>query len=307
MPPSPGVKIAVGPESSPDWVREAVVRGGGQLCEMSDARGLVWSAPYAPVELAEVLERHPQVEWVQVPFAGVEGYIHLVDEDRVWTCGKGVYAEPVAEHALGLLLAGMRNIGVYAQTHEWSGPVGRNLLGANVTILGAGGITTSLVRLLSPFGCRITVVRNMPNHFEGVHEVLTSERLVDGLVGADAVVVALPLTPDTDGILSRAEFEIMESHAWLVNVGRGRHIVTDDLVWALANGEIAGAALDVTDPEPLPENHPLWSFTNCIITPHVGNTPDMAVPLLSERIMRNVANFVSGDPLIGLIHPELGY
>ncbi len=80
----------------------------------------------------------------------------------------------------------------------------------------------------------------------------------------------------------------MEQHAWLVNVARGRHVVTDDLVWALRKGVIGGAGLDVTDPEPLPDDHPLWSLPNCIITPHVGNTPEMAVPLLSERIATNV-------------------
>ena len=88
---------------------------------------------------------------------------------------------------------------------------------------------------------------------------------------------------------------------------RGGHIVTDDLVGALENGDIGGAALDVTDPEPLPEGHPLWSLPNCIITPHVGNTPEMAVPLLGERIRENVSRWVSGRPLIGLIDPHAGY
>ena len=99
----------------------------------------------------------------------------------------------------------------------------------------------------------------------------------------------------------------MEKHAWIINVARGAHIVTDDLVWALETGEIAGAALDVTDPEPLPPNHPLWSLSNCIITPHVGNTPEMAVPLLSERITANVRRYRSGEELIGRIDISRGY
>lgn len=300
-------RIAVGPDSAPDWVRDAVVAGGGEVVDIVDARGLVWASPTAAQELGDVIDANPHIEWVQLPWAGVERFVHLVDEDRLWTCGKGVYAEPVAEHALSLLLAGMRNVADYARQHEWSAPVGRNLLGANVTILGAGGITTSLVRLLKPFGCHITVVRNMPDHFPGADTVMTSVNLIDSLVGADAVVVALALTPDTDGILSRGEFEQMERHAWIVNVGRGRHIVTDDLVWALQERVIGGAALDVTDPEPLPAGHPLWSLPNCIITPHVGNTPEMAVPLLSERIAENVRRFATGVELVGAIHPELGY
>ena len=300
-------RIAVGPDSAPQWIRDAVVAGGAAIVEPGDAQGIVWASPVAADELGEVLDANPHIEWVQLPWAGSERFIHLVDDSRLWTCGKGVYAEPVAEHALALLLAGMRNIADYARQREWTGPVGRNLLGANVTILGAGGITRSLVRLLNPFGCHITVVRNMPEHFEGADVVMTSENLIDALAGADAVVVALALTPDTDGILSRSEFEQMEPHAWIVNVGRGRHIVTDDLVWALREGVIGGAALDVTDPEPLPAGHPLWSLPNCFISPHVGNTPEMAVPLLSERITSNVRRFASGDELVGAINAELGY
>ena len=107
--------------------------------------------------------------------------------------------------------------------------------------------------------------------------------------------------------LSRDELEMMESHAWLVNVARGKHIVTDDLVHALTNGIIGGAGLDVTEPEPLPDGHPLWTLPNCIITPHVGNTPEMAIPLLSERITQNVRLFARGQDLLGPVHADLGY
>ena len=92
-----------------------------------------------------------------------------------------------------------------------------------------------------------------------------------------------------------------------MNVARGRHIVTDDLVTALRDGEIGGAGLDVTDPEPLPDGHPLWSLPNCIITPHVGNTPEMAVPLLAERVRANVRRFAAGEELLGPVYVDLGY
>ena len=300
-------RIAVEPSTSPQWVRDAVLAGGGEVVDISEATGLVWSAAYSIEALEDQLEKHPNINWVQLPFAGSEAFMHLVNHDRVWTCGKGVYAEPVAEHALGLLLAGFRHIGNYARQKGWTSPVGQNLLGANITILGGGGITTSLVRLLQPFACNITVVRLSAEPLEGVQTVVGPASLVDGIVGADAVVVALALTPDTIGILGRNEFGLMERHAWVVNVGRGRHIVTDDLVWALQESVIGGAALDVTNPEPLPEGHPLWSLPNCIITPHIGNTPAMAVPLLSARIIENVRHYVAGEPLVGCIDPELGY
>jgi len=302
-----GHRIAVAPETSPTWVANAVRDGGGEVVDVADAQALVWTNPRDADGLANVLQMHPHLSWVQVPFAGVENFVHLIDDSRVWTCGKGVYAEPVAEHALALMLTGMRHIAGYARESSWSGPHGINLLGARVTILGGGGITESLLRLLQPFGCHITVVRKNIEHMNGASDVVRPEHLIDSLAGADVVVLALSLTPETTAIISRAELEMMESHAWIVNVARGGHIVTDDLVWALENNRIGGAALDVTDPEPLPENHRLWSLPNCIITPHVGNTPEMAVPLLAERIRTNVSHFVHGEALIGTVDPERGY
>ena len=300
-------RIAVAPSSSPEWVRQAVLAGGGEVAEPAEATAVVWTAARDPQGLADLLRDNNHIEWVQVPFAGIENFIPVIDDSRTWTCGKGVYAEPVAEHVLALALAGMRHVAQYARESSWSGPVGRNLLNANVTIVGGGGITESLIRLLTPFGCNITVVRRNVEHIEGADTVVGNENLVDALVGADLVVLALSLTPETEGLLGRPEFELMESHAWIVNVARGAHIVTDDLVWALENNIIGGAALDVTNPEPLPEGHPLWKLPNCIITPHVGNTPEMAVPLLSERITQNVSRYLANEQLIGLVDVKNGY
>ena len=204
---------------------------------------------------------------MQLPFAGIENFVHLLDDEHVWACGKGVYAEPVAELALTLGLAGLRGLATYSRAQSWEPPQGRNLLGARVTILGGGGITTSLVRLLQPFDCHITVVRRRAEDLDGVDDVLDADRYADALPGADLVVLALALTPETEGLIAADELALMEDHAWLVNVARGRHVVTDDLVVALRDGVIGGAGLDVTDPEPLPAGHPLWTMPNCIITP----------------------------------------
>jgi phosphoglycerate dehydrogenase-like enzyme len=286
---------------------DAVVEGGGEVVPVAEAEALVWGAARDPDGLEVVLQDAAHIRWVQLPFAGIENFVHLIDESRLWTCGKGVYAEPVAEMALTLALAGLRGFGTYTRATEWSKPRGHNLLGSHVTILGGGGITESLIGLLRPFDCRITVVRNRVTEMVGVDEVLQSDRYLDALPDADLVVLALALTPETEGIISRSELEVMGDRAWLVNVARGRHVVTDDLVWALQNDVIGGAGLDVTDPEPLPPGHPLWTLPNCIITPHVGNTPEMAVPLLSERIMVNVRAWATGDDLVGPVFTELGY
>jgi phosphoglycerate dehydrogenase-like enzyme len=288
-------------------VIDAVIAGGGFIVEPSEASAVVWTAARDAQGLHDVLELHEHIKWVQVPFAGIENFVSIIDDRRTWTCGKGVYAEPVAEHALGLALAGMRHIAAYSRSEEWSQPAGRNLLGASVTIVGGGGITESLIRLLSAFKCNITVVRRTVEYIEGADIVVGQDNLVDALVGADVVFLALSLTPETDGLIGRPEFELMEPHAWIINVARGRHIVTEDLVWALENDIIGGAALDVTDPEPLPGDHRLWSLPNCIITPHVGNTPEMAVPLLSARITDNVRRFGQGEQLVGLVDVRHGY
>jgi phosphoglycerate dehydrogenase-like enzyme len=307
MPSTSAPRIAVAPASAPSWFAEAVIAGGGEVVPVAEADALVWGAARDAAGLAQLLSEADHVKWVQLPWAGIENFAHLLDDERQWTCGKGVYAEPVAEMALTLALAGLRSIDWYARETSWSGQRGRNLLGANVTILGGGGITRSLVRLLAPFDCHITVVRRHVDEMEGVVSVVESERYLDALPGADLVVLALALTPETEGIISRNELEAMENHACLVNVARGGHIVTDDLVWALTNGVIGSAGLDVTDPEPLPPDHPLWALPNCIITPHVGNTAEMAVPLLSERISTNVRRWAAGEDLVGSVYTDLGY
>jgi phosphoglycerate dehydrogenase-like enzyme len=300
-------RIALAPDGAPAWMAAAITDGGGHIVALPDAEAIVWAEPRHPDLLVEALDAAPEVQWVQLPFAGIENFVHLVDHDRTWTCGKGVYAEPVAELALTLALAGLRGMGVYARAHDWMAPQGRNLLRARVTILGGGGITESLVRLLQPWDCHITVVRRTANHLEGVDDVLEADRYADALPGADLVVLALALTAETDGIIAADELSLMEDHAWLVNVARGRHVVTADLVDALRDGVIGGAGLDVTDPEPLPVDHPLWSMPNCLITPHVGNTPAMAKPLLAERIRTNVRRYAEGDELIGLVDADAGY
>ncbi|MGB0113529.1 MAG: D-isomer specific 2-hydroxyacid dehydrogenase family protein [Ilumatobacteraceae bacterium] len=299
-------RIHLGPDPAPEWLADAVQAGGGQLVAAADADAVVWANARDVSSLTAVLRQHP-IGWVQLPFAGIENFVDHLDHDRIWTCGKGVYAEPVAEMALALGAAGLRNLSHYARADEWTGPAGRNLLDGRVTILGGGGITESLVRLLQPWHCHITVVRNNAQHMDGVDEVLEADRFADALPGADLVVLALALTPETEGMFSLDEFGLMEEHAWIVNVARGRHIVTDDLVEALRSGMIAGAGLDVTDPEPLPAGHPLWSMPNCIITPHVGNTPDMARPLLAQRVTDNVRRFARGEELIGVVDVDAGY
>jgi phosphoglycerate dehydrogenase-like enzyme len=302
-------RIAVLPDGVRTFLADAVEAGGGVLSGPGDAVALVWAESAAAEPLGRVLDDHAGLRWVQLPWAGVEPYVDVIraHADRTWTCGKGVYAEPVAEHALALALAGLRGLGHYARAMSWTGQRGHNLLGARVTIVGGGGIAESLLRLLGPFGCDVTVVRRTPRAMTGATRVVGDDQLDDALTGAELVVLALPLLPGTVGLIDRRRLELLAPDACVVNVARGQHVVTADLVGALGDGTLGSAGLDVTDPEPLPDGHPLWALPNAIVTPHTANTYEMALPLLGARITDNVRRWITGEPLVGSVDPVAGY
>jgi phosphoglycerate dehydrogenase-like enzyme len=284
--------------------------GGGSLVGIEDAPvGLVWIDPFDMGGLSDALEAAPGVRWIQLPSAGVEllAEAGLLDEQRVWTCAKGAYAEPVAEHALTLALSGLRLIRARAGARSWGIEAGTSLYEQRVTILGGGGIARSLLGLLAPFRVSTTVVRRQAAPVPGADRTVTPDRLHEVLAGSLVVFVALALSPDTLGIVGTPELALLDERTWLVNVARGRHVNTDALVNSLSSGSIAGAGLDVTDPEPLPDGHPLWSLPNCIITPHTADTTEMVIPLLAERIRANVVRFAAGHELIGVVDPVTGY
>ena len=292
--------------------REAVRAGGGAVVDdAGDIDGVIWLG--GPAGLRETLAEHPEARWVQLPHAGVEGVVEsgVLTDPRfagvTWTSAKGSYAKPVAEHALALALAGLRHLPERARATSWGQRAGTSLYGADVTVLGGGGIAEELLRLLAPFGTAVTVVRRGPKPLAGAARVLPASELAGALPGALVVFVALALVPETVHIIGEKELSLMGRHAWLVNVARGRHVDTEALVAALREGRVGGAALDVTDPEPLPDGHPLWSLPNCLITPHSADTEEMIRPLLAERIKQNVERFAAGLPLVGTVDPVAGY
>ena len=272
-----------------------------------DPEALVWLDSHDVGGLTEALATAPGIRWVQLPSAGVESMTEVIDQTRIWTCAKGAYAQPVAEHALTLTLAGLRLLPTRIAARSWGAQGGTSLFGERVTILGGGGITRSLLELLAPFEVEATVVNRSGNPVPGAARTVPVSELDSTLTDALVVVLALSLTPETRGIIGAKQLGLMEQTAWLVNVARGGHVDTDALVEALREGAIAGAALDVTDPEPLPDGHALWDLSNCIITPHTADTIEMVLPLLAERIRTNVAHFAAGEALVGLVDSEAGY
>jgi len=298
------IPCATGPGSVPEWFSSAITEAGHELVDISQAEALFWYHGGSST-LGDLLEAGSRLQWVQLPAAGIESYLPYLDPRLIWTCAKGVYADPVAEHALALALAGMRGTAHYGRQQSWSEPRGVSLFDANVTILGGGGIGQALVDLLRPFRVEPLLVRRNPRP-EQANEVAL-DQLHEVLPTSDLVILALALTPETAGVIGERELRLMAPHAWLVNVSRGRHVVTEDLVRALREGWIGGAALDVTDPEPLPNGHELWTLDDCLITPHIGNTPEMNRPLLRAFTMRNLRHRAAAEPLEGLVDPALGY
>ena len=302
--------VAVVPDTRPtmyEAMARAVTAGGATLVDTADAEGLIWADPARPDAFPDVIATTTRLEWIQLPYAGIEPFAHHLDDRWTWTCGKGVYAPAVAETALAMILSGQKHLHGYARASSWSDPVGRVLTGSRVTVLGGGGITRHLLPLLAPFKCDVTVIRRSDEPFPGADRTIPVTRLHEVLPRTDVLVLALALTNETVGIISAEELTALPQHAWLVNVARGSHVVTDDLVAALAAGSIAGAALDVTNPEPLPDGHPLWSATNCLITPHIANTPEMGLELLEPFVAENVRRFCDGEELLAPVDVTLGY
>jgi phosphoglycerate dehydrogenase-like enzyme len=303
------IPVAVVP-SEASWAVDAIRRGGGEPVRLDqEPLGLVWTDAGAVEELRDVVRGHPEISWVQLPMAGIEQVAEagVLDHRRQWTSAKGAYAEPVAEHALALLLAGLRYLPERARAHSWGQPAALTLFDQPLTIVGGGGITVALLHLLKPFRARVTVVRQRAEPVAGATTTVTSARLHETLPGARGAVLTLALTPQSRRLISRKELEAMDKQAWLVNVARGALVDTGALVEALRSRQIGGAALDVTDPEPLPTGHPLWDLSNCLITPHTADTEQMTQPLLADRIAENVRRLATGRELVGRVDPNLGY
>jgi len=310
--PAPGA-VSVGPRPSARFV-EAVEAGGGTLVPVGpDTRGLVWLSYTAADELGRVLEEHPGIGWVQLPWAGVDAFAdvlraHAHRDDLLWTSAKGAYAEPVAEHALVLALSLLRLVRKRVTARSWATEQeGRSLYGRRVVVVGAGGIAREFLRLLAPFECDTVVVRRSSEPVPEAGRTVTTEALHDELREADVVLLAAALTDSTAQLVGAEELALLPPTAVLVNIARGPMVDTDALVAALREGRLWGAGLDVTDPEPLPDGHPLWAEPRAIVTPHQADTPEMTAPLLAERIRLNVRALGGEGHFVGVVDPVAGY
>jgi phosphoglycerate dehydrogenase-like enzyme len=293
--------VALAPGYDPDYAA-AVQAGGAQVGPLEEADALVmweWDG--------QLPELTPAVRWVQLPAAGVERWLDQMADGPVYTSAAGAFALPVAEHALALMLAGARRLHECARARSWADRPGRTLEDATVAIVGAGGIGRALIEMLAPLNAHVLAVTRRGHPVAGAELTVPVERLDEVLPEADFVVLAAPGGAASRHLIDDRRLRLMRADAWLVNVGRGSLVDTDALVAVLEEHRIGGAALDVTDPEPLPDGHPLWSSERALITPHVASPPEAERRLLSERVRQNVIRFAAGEPLIGVVDRESGY
>jgi phosphoglycerate dehydrogenase-like enzyme len=273
---------------------------------LEEANAIVWAAD-EPEELRRLL--HPGIRWVQLLSAGIEDWFKAgaVDDRRLWTAGTGVHAGPIAEYLLAAILAGARGFPAYATAGRWESRVPRRVAGSAVGIVGAGGIGRALIELLAPLRVRVLALTRGGRTVPGADISLGPDGLDRLLRESDYVVLAVPETPETLAMIGAEQLALMREHAWLVNIGRGTVVDTGALVDALCAGRIGGAVLDVTDPEPLPDEHPLWKLPNVLVTGHTASTWELGRPVFLERIRTNVALFARGEPLVGPVDVSAGY
>ncbi|APT92075.1 hypothetical protein CPHO_03285 [Corynebacterium phocae] len=311
------MKFYMGPAKWPETIADIEAAGHELVDSLDKAQAYVCTTPNPK----KVPQLPPSVEFVQYCYTGVD---HLLDAGVIveggvpWCNTAGAFAKPVAESALGLLLSQAHHHKAFALAATWD--VARELddsqawlygLGSGVTrhvaIFGAGGIGRELIRLLQPFGVHITAVNRSGRAVAGADETVAMEHAGEVWGKADFVVNILPLTPQTQGLIDYATFQAMKPTAVFVNVGRGATVVTDDLVRAVKEGQIAGAALEVVDPEPLPDGHPLYGLPNVTLTPHMGASASVAKYHLGRVFNANAQAFQQGRPMPTHIDVKAGY
>jgi phosphoglycerate dehydrogenase-like enzyme len=265
------------------------------------------------------LSQAKNLKWVQIAYAGVDGYARELarfPQGVTLTNVTGAFGDCIGEYVLTMVMMLMKRMPQYAvqqQAQLWQdagaeqSPAGKTLL-----ILGAGDIGSATARLFRPFGCRIVGVRRVPRQcppeFDEMHTLEEVEQL---LPQADILVSALPSTPATRGLLHEKRLGLLKPSAVLVNVGRGDLIDCAALARQLEEGKLFGAALDVTSPEPLPQDHPLWHAPNTIITPHITGSSFGHLPETTEKIykicLQNMARYRDGQPLNNVVDLTVGY
>ena len=284
------------------------------LAHAAEARGVD-----AQLITPQFLAAAPQLVWAQALSAGVDRYLSLDElkgEERiVLTNFRGVHGPAIADHVFAMLLVLTRDLRFHLAdqaTGTWgregSGKRPIALKGRTLLVVGLGGIGSEVAQRGHGFGMRVIATRRSeapkPAYIEYVGR---ADELTALLPQADVVVVCLPLTAETEGLFNRQAFAAMKPGAFFVNIARGRIVDQVALLEALQDGRLAGAGLDVTEPEPLPADHPLWRLPNVVITPHVSNDAELTDQRASQLRVENMRRFGAGEPLLNVVDKRAGY
>lgn len=282
----------------------------------------------------QLLARARRLRWVQSPTASLEHYLfpELVEHPCLLSNMRGLFSDVIADHVMGYVLCFARNLHVYLrqQQHgEWS-PVGdksyvanfvaapgtvlpmdrahQHLSDCSLGVVGVGHIGAEVLRRAAAFGMKLFGVDPVRRSLDGIREdVWPVERLGELLAQSDYVVIAAPHTPETARLFRRPVIQQMKRTGILINIGRGAIVDLHDLTESLRAGDIAGAALDVCEIEPLPADHPLWRMPNVIITPHVAAASPRIAERHLETLLDNIRRFANGEPPSTLVDKRKWY
>ena len=261
----------------------------------------------------------PKLKWVQLTNAGVNNYVNrpaLMERGIVLTCASGAFGQSISECVLAMVLSLYKHLNLFRDNQGeclWR-DAGRQMspCGKKLLVLGAGDIGRSVARIMSPFGVRTVGVRTHAAAGDELFEkYITLDEVDEYLPEADIVVCSLPETEKTIGFLNAERIALLNRNAILINVGRGSLIDCMALADALNKGTLYGAALDVTSPEPLPADHPLWKCKNAIITPHATGGSFGHLTATEEKIFEiareNLKRYLKGEPLMNMVNFSSGY
>jgi phosphoglycerate dehydrogenase-like enzyme len=267
----------------------------------------------------EIIAAGQDLKYIHIPRAGADTCAEIpevAERGILVTNMQRVLSAQIADHAMALVLSLSRNMaafgvdqaqGSFDMSRRGQSPVFL-LEGKTMLVVGLGGIGTEVAKRADAFGMRVTATRNSSR--EGpdfVDYVGLADEVLELAAEADVVVNATPLTPATDGMFDAEFFEAMKPTAWFINVGRGQSVRTADLVAALESGAIAGAGLDVYDPEPLPPGHALWDMPNVVLTPHVAGVSDRGRMFYGGLAAINFRRYAAGEPVLNVVNLRRGY
>ena len=278
---------------------------------------LVWKADVILGNVpADMIQNSPNLRWLQLNNAGTEGYCTpgVLPEEAILTNATGTYGMAISEHMLAMLFMLQKRLDTYYQqqkNHNWKKQEHMMVVeGSTTLVIGLGDIGTAFAEKMHAMGSRVLGIRRtMQPKPDAVESQYTMEHLHELLPQADVVALSLPAWKETQGVIGKEELKLMKKTTVILNVGRGSAIDTDALSDALYTGEIFGAGLDVTDPEPLPPDHPIWNAPHTIITPHVSGRYDLPATLekIWNLILDNLERWEKGRDLKNVIDLSTGY